>query len=105
VLGFTFKENCPDFRNTRVIDIYNELKSFDAIVDVYDPWVDVHQVKKEYDINLLSTISSVETSKYSAIILAVAHNKFKKISLKTNTKQVIFDVKGVLPIKNVDARL
>ncbi len=105
VLGFTFKENCPDFRNTRVIDIYNELKSFDAIVDVYDPWVDVHQVKKEYDINLLSTFSSLETSKYSAIILAVAHDKFKKISLKTNTKQVIFDVKGVLPIKYVDARL
>ena len=105
ILGFTFKENCPDFRNTRVIDIYNELKSFEVVVDVYDPWVDIEQVKIEYGINIISSISKNDISKYSAIILAVAHNKFKNIQLRTSSKQVIFDVKGVLPIKMVDARL
>jgi UDP-N-acetyl-D-galactosamine dehydrogenase len=105
ILGFTFKENCPDFRNTRVIDIYHELKSFDAQVDIFDPWVDNEQVQIEYGINMISKISSTDLSKYSGIILAVAHNKFKNIKLCTNAKQVIFDVKGVLPIKMVDARL
>ena len=105
ILGFTFKENCPDFRNTRVIDIYHELKSFDAQVDIFDPWVDDDQVKIEYGINMISKVSSTDLSKYSGIILAVAHNKFKNIRLCTNANQVIFDVKGILPIKMVDARL
>ena len=105
ILGFTFKENCPDFRNTRVIDIYHELKSFDAQVDIFDPWVDDDQVKIEYGINMISKVSSTDLSKYTGIILAVAHNKFKNIRLCTNANQVIFDVKGILPIKMVDARL
>jgi UDP-N-acetyl-D-galactosamine dehydrogenase len=105
ILGFTFKENCPDFRNTRVIDIYHELKSFDTQVDIFDPWVDEEQVKIEYGINMITKVSSTDLSKYSGIILAVAHNKFKNIKLCTNANQVIFDVKGILPIQTVDARL
>ena len=105
ILGFTFKENCPDFRNTRVIDIYHELKSFDTQVDIFDPWVDEEQVKIEYGINMITKVSSTDLSKYSGIILAVAHNKFKHIKSCTNANQVIFDVKGILPIQTVDARL
>jgi len=103
LLGFTFKENCPDVRNTRVIDIYDELKSFDINVDVYDPWIDSVEVKNEYDIDVLR--HQPDMSKYSAIILAVAHQNFNKINIKSSKNQVVYDVKGVLPKQNVDARL
>jgi len=103
LLGFTFKENCPDVRNTRVIDIYDELKSFDINVDVYDPWVDSLEVKNEYGIDILD--HQPDMSKYSAIILAVAHQNFNKINIKSSKNQVVYDVKGVLPKQNVDARL
>ena len=103
LLGFTFKENCPDVRNTRVIDIYDELKSFDINVDVYDPWIDSVEVKKEYDIDVLR--HQPDMSKYSAIILAVAHQDFNNINIKSSKNQVVYDVKGVLPKQNVDARL
>ena len=103
LLGFTFKENCPDVRNTRVIDIYDELKSFDINVDVYDPWVDYFEVKNEYGVDILD--HQPDMSKYSAIILAVAHQDFDKINIKSSKNQVVYDVKGVLPKQNVDARL
>ena len=103
LLGFTFKENCPDVRNTRVIDIYDELKSFDINVDIYDPWVDSFEVKNEYGIDILD--HQPDMSKYSAIVLAVAHKNFNNINIKSSQKQVVYDVKGVLPKQNVDVRL
>jgi UDP-N-acetyl-D-galactosamine dehydrogenase len=103
ILGFTFKEDCPDLRNTRVIDIYNELVSFDMKVDVFDPWINQDGVEDEYGIKILS--QQPEMSLYSAIILAVAHKKFKELDLKTLPNRVIYDVKGVLEMGSVDARL
>jgi UDP-N-acetyl-D-glucosamine/UDP-N-acetyl-D-galactosamine dehydrogenase len=103
ILGFTFKEDCPDVRNTRVIDIYNELLSFDMNVDVYDPWINQKEVRLEYGIDILNQEPDLGT--YSAVILAVAHKKFKTLDLKTANDKVVFDVKGVLPKGNADARL
>lgn len=103
ILGFTFKEDCPDVRNTRVIDIYNELLSFDMNVDVYDPWIDQEEVKHEYGIEILN--QQPDMSQYSAIILAVAHKKFAGLDLRTSQERVIYDVKGVLEKGSADARL
>ena len=103
LLGFTFKEDCPDLRNTRVIDIYNELISFDMNVEIFDPWIDQENVKHEYGIDILN--QQPDLSHYSAIILAVAHKKFKGLDLKTSKDKVIYDVKGVLEKGSVDARL
>lgn len=103
ILGFTFKEDCPDVRNTRVIDIYNELLSFDMMVDVYDPWVSPEEVVLDYGIEVLNKQPNLHV--YSAVILAVAHKKFFDLDLKTAYNKVVFDVKGVLQKENVDARL
>jgi UDP-N-acetyl-D-galactosamine dehydrogenase len=103
ILGFTFKEDCPDVRNTRVIDIYQELKSFDMRVDVYDPWADAKEVKHEYNIDMTNALPVL--GDYAAIILAVAHQEFKQLRLAKSEKQVIFDIKGILPKEIVDARL
>jgi UDP-N-acetyl-D-galactosamine dehydrogenase len=105
ILGFTFKEDCPDVRNTRVVDIYNELRSFDVHVDVHDPWVNYEDVKHEYGIEVLKQIS--EDSQYSAVVLAVAHEKFRGLSIRNlvGDPGVIYDVKGILPKSLVDARL
>jgi len=105
MLGITFKENCPDIRNTRAIDIYNELKSFGILVDVFDPWASEKEVKEEYDIKILN--SYPEKDEYGAIILAVAHDEFKNIDIRNYKKSgtIIFDVKGVLPKEMVDGRL
>jgi UDP-N-acetyl-D-galactosamine dehydrogenase len=106
ILGFTFKENCPDIRNTRVIDIYNELKTYDVNVDVYDPWANVSEVNHEYGISVLNEINEKDIlQNYSAIILAVAHDKFRTYELSTSDRKVIYDVKGVLDISKIDARL
>ena len=94
MLGLTFKENCPDIRNTKAIDIYNELKKFKIKVDVLDPWADKKEVKKIFNIELIDSIKK----KYNAIVLAVAHNEFKNLdfdSLK-NDKAIVYDVKNVL---------
>lgn len=99
ILGITFKENCPDIRNSRVIDIINELKDFGCNVDVYDPWADKVDVKREYNINLLDKF---DASNYKSIILAVAHDEFKALNLKTD-KNVIYDIKSIL--NNADGRL
>jgi UDP-N-acetyl-D-galactosamine dehydrogenase len=103
ILGVTFKENCPDIRNSKVVDIYNELLQFGLNVDVYDPYANLEEVYKEYDIKLIK-----EIEKYDAIILAVGHDYFLKIdynSLKKENSSVIFDIKSILPKNEVDARL
>ena len=106
LLGFTFKENCPDVRNTRVIDIYRDLVEFGLDVTVYDPWVDIDEVIKEYSIRVSNSVS-VFGNKYSAIVLAVSHDEFLHIDLGNIKKSnsIIFDIKGVLPIELIDARL
>ena len=103
ILGFTFKENCPDIRNTRVIDIYKSLKDFEIDIDVYDPWANSNEVKKEFNFELIDGISK----KYSAIILAVAHNDFSNLNTENylNEKGVIYDVKGTLNKNIVDGTL
>ena len=106
ILGFTFKENCPDIRNTRVIDIYQELVELGLDVTVYDPWVVQSEVMEEYGIQVFNN-ESVLNSKYSTIILAVSHNAFLEIDLKKiqNTNSIVYDVKGFFPQDLVDARL
>ena len=105
MLGITFKENCPDIRNTRAIDIYEELKSYGVAVDVYDPWADKEEVKHEYDMDILTELP--EGNGYGAIILAVAHNEFAEIDLQAHKDAgtIIYDVKGILPKELVHARL
>jgi UDP-N-acetyl-D-glucosamine/UDP-N-acetyl-D-galactosamine dehydrogenase len=105
ILGFTFKEDCPDVRNTRVIDIYNELKSFDIEVDVYDPWADAKEVQHEYGVEILTKDNKPELDDYSAVILAVAHKEFKQILIEKSENQVVYDVKGILDKSKVDSRL
>jgi UDP-N-acetyl-D-galactosamine dehydrogenase len=105
LLGFTFKEDCPDVRNTRVIDIYNELVSYEVRVEVYDPWANPREVLNEYSIELKIDLDTSNFSSYSAIILAVAHKEFLKLNFEQANNQVIFDVKGVLPKNSVDKRL
>jgi UDP-N-acetyl-D-galactosamine dehydrogenase len=104
ILGFTFKENCPDIRNTRVIDIYKELIQFDLVVDIYDPWADAAEVEKDYHIKL---IDKVDLNNYQAVVITVAHEQFLKLDyqiVKTNNG-VIFDTKSVIDRNLVDARL
>jgi UDP-N-acetyl-D-glucosamine/UDP-N-acetyl-D-galactosamine dehydrogenase len=105
ILGFTFKEDCPDVRNTRVIDIYQELRNFDIQVDVHDPWANGDEVQHEYGIEIQAFIS--EQINYSAVVLAVAHDKFLHLDVRriVGSKGVVYDVKGILPRNIVDARL
>lgn len=105
ILGFTFKEDCPDVRNTRVIDIYKELKSFDMEVDIYDPWANPSEVKHEYGIDIISGEKAPSLAQYSAVILAVSHKQFVTLDIHKSSSQVIFDVKGILEKSRVDARL
>jgi len=103
VLGMTFKENCPDIRNSRVIDVINELSDFGCVVDIYDPWADKDEVHEEYHVQL----SDKPTGTYEAIVLAVAHNEFKALdinALKTKNA-IVFDIKGILDKNIVDGRL
>ncbi|PWK18643.1 nucleotide sugar dehydrogenase [Xanthomarina spongicola] len=106
VLGITFKENCPDIRNSRVIDIIREFESYDVDVDVFDPWASSEEVKEEYNFDLICNKNDINNN-YDAIVLAVSHNEFLEIDLqqlKSNIG-VIFDVKSLLPKHTVDARL
>ena len=103
LLGFTFKEDCPDVRNTRVIDIYNELRNFEINVDVYDPWANPEEVKKEYGIQISN---QKPEGQFDAVILAVAHKEFLDLDVRSFVKKgVIYDVKGILPKEIVDSRL
>ena len=103
MLGITFKENCPDIRNTKAIDVYKSLKSYNIDVDVYDPWADIKEVKEEYNISLVSDI----THKYDGVIHVVSHNEFNKLDLAKFKKEkaVIYDVKGTLNVSLIDKRL
>jgi UDP-N-acetyl-D-galactosamine dehydrogenase len=105
ILGFTFKENCPDVRNTKVIDIYSELTSFEMNVDIYDPLANSKDVKMEYGIDLLNSDIIPDFNLYSAIILAVSHDKFSDLIFSTSKNMVVFDVKGCLPKSIIDSRL
>lgn len=106
VLGITFKENCPDIRNSRVIDIIEEFETYNTNIDVFDPWASKDEVKHEYDFDLLDDASQLR-SDYDAIVLAVSHNEFLELDLQKMKSDigVIFDVKSLLPIHTVDARL
>jgi len=106
ILGFTFKENCPDVRNTRVIDIINELKNYHARVSICDPLADPAIVQHEYGIKTFKTIAPA-SEKYDAVILAVAHHEFTQLKIRdlVNKRSVIYDVKGVLSEDSMDARL
>jgi UDP-N-acetyl-D-galactosamine dehydrogenase len=103
MLGCTFKENCPDIRNSKAIDVYNELKSYQLNVDVFDPWANPIEVENELGIKLVKEINI----KYQAIILVVSHNEFLNLNLRTHLVKdgALFDVKGVLDKEIIDARL
>lgn len=104
ILGVTFKENCPDIRNSKVADVHNELKEFGLEVDAYDYEADPAEVKEEYGINLIDLIKE----KYDGILLAVSHNKFSMInieSLKKDSNSVVYDLKGFFPRNQVNSRL
>ncbi len=104
MLGITFKENCPDIRNTKAIDVYRQLKDFHMDVEVYDPWANAEEVQHEYG---MDTVADITGKKYDAIIHTVAHDKFKKLDLKAlqNKNAVVYDVKGTLPESIVTKRL
>ena len=105
VLGMTFKENCPDIRNSRAIDVIRGLEEFGCNVDVFDPWADAGEVKYEYDIDLLGDIETM--SNYDAVVLAVAHDRFEELDFDKFSKDglVIYDIKNYLPRNLIDARL
>lgn len=105
ILGITFKENCPDIRNTKVVEIYNELEEFGANVDVYDPWATAEEVKEEFGIRIQNELDA--NKNYAAIILAVAHDQFKDFDFEKyyTDGAVVFDAKAVVDRRWVDARL
>ena len=104
ILGITFKEHCPDIRNTKAIDVYKALESFHMAVDVYDPWANPIEVKEEYDIDILKSIDNL---KFDAIVHAVAHKEFESVNIQMlkNKKTVVYDVKGTLDKSIIDQRL
>ena len=104
VLGFTFKENCPDVRNTKVIDIIKTLKEYHTNITIYDPWANPEEVKHEYGIEV---INNLPNKKYDGIVLAVAHNVFGELNIKNikNENGVVYDVKSVLYSEEVDGKL
>lgn len=104
ILGFTFKENCPDVRNTKVIDIYNTLKDYGVNITVYDPWANPEVAKHEYGIDIMSQLPK---AKFDAVILAVAHEEFKILDVSSVLKDMnaVFDVKGIFCRNMVDGRL
>jgi UDP-N-acetyl-D-galactosamine dehydrogenase len=108
VLGLTFKENCPDLRNTKVIDLIDTLKGYNINVDVYDPWADIEEARQEYGLNCLPDMPSL--GQYSGIVLAVAHKQFIELRVEGirafgQPNSILFDVKSVLPFGAADGRL
>src|SRR6267142_6303719 len=107
VLGLTFKENCPDIRNSKVVDVVREMEKYGAVVDVYDPWIDVAEARNEYDIKPVRTLRK---GHYDAAIVAVAHREFKAMGSAAvrqlcRRNHVLFDIKYVFPVQDVDGRL
>lgn len=105
ILGITFKENCPDIRNTKIVDIYHTLTEYTHNITIYDPWADKEHVKQEYGVDIVNKLP--EEEEYDACILAVAHNEFLKLNVRSLLKQdgVVYDVKGILPRDIIDSRL
>jgi UDP-N-acetyl-D-galactosamine dehydrogenase len=107
VMGLTFKENCPDLRNTRVVDILKELCEYNIQADVYDPWVSVEEAQQEYNI---TPVSSVAAGEYDAVILAVAHQEFREMGIEViralgKPQHVLYDLKYVFTAEQSDLRL
>lgn len=105
ILGVTFKENCPDIRNTKIVDIYQTLKEYTDNITVYDPWANAKDVKHEYGVDI---VNKKPEDKYDAVILAVAHNEFKDLKVRSLLKSengVVYDVKGIYDINDIDGRL
>ena len=107
ILGFTFKENCPDVRNTRIIDIVEELSVYNANVDIYDPWASNDEVEHEYGVSL---VPELKNNHYDAVILAVSHSQFKEMGVEKirqlgKENSILFDVKYLFDRNDVDGRL
>jgi len=108
VLGFTFKENCPDLRNTRVIDLVHELEAFGTRVDLYDPHADSAEAQHEYGVSLLGALP--EPGQHDALVVAVAHDEFKELGIDglrrvADGRAVIYDIKGMFGKDDVEGRL
>jgi UDP-N-acetyl-D-galactosamine dehydrogenase len=107
VMGVTFKENCPDLRNSRVVDIVEELRTYGAVIEAHDPWVVGEEVEREYGFGL---VSELETGRYDGVVVAVAHEQYKNMGAEhirslCRSGGVLFDVKAVFPAAAVDGRL
>ena len=107
VMGLTFKEDCPDIRNTRVVDVVQELSDFHCNIDVFDPWIDKEESLREFGI---TTVEQPEPGKYDAVIIAVAHHQFKSMGIKAiralgKKNHILYDIKYILPSEKVDGRL
>lgn len=109
ILGVTFKENCPDIRNTKIVDIYHTLKEYTSNITIFDPWANQEAVKHEYDINITNNDINCHIGQYDAVILAVAHEQFAMLNVRNFLKDanngIVYDVKGILPREIADARL
>lgn len=108
ILGFTFKENCPDVRNTKIVDIYHTLEEYTKNITVYDPWANADKVEHEYGVQLTSSSLESLKGKFNAVILAVAHKEFVSLDIRSflkNENGVVYDVKGILDREMIDGRL
>jgi UDP-N-acetyl-D-galactosamine dehydrogenase len=108
ILGITFKENCPDIRNTKIVDIYETLSEYTRYITIYDPWANVDEVEHEYNIKVTNNPKALQNSQYEAVILAVAHDKFNALDVRSLLKTdegVVYDVKGILDVSTIDGRL
>ena len=105
ILGITFKENCPDIRNTKIVDIYSTLSEYTSNITIYDPWANVTEVKKENNIDIINKLDA--SKRYDAVILGVAHKEFMPLDIQSllSDNAVVYDVKGILPREIVDGRL
>ena len=108
ILGITFKENCPDIRNTKIVDIYSTLQEYTSNIVVYDPWANIDRVKHVYGIKLETQNIDTLKGKFDVVILGVAHNEFKNINIRdflSTSNGVVYDVKGILDKTIIDGRL
>ena len=109
ILGFTFKENCPDTRNTKIVDIYHTLKEYTDNITIYDPWANCQEVKREYNVDIVSEDIDKLKGTQDAVILGVSHNEFMSLDVRSFLRDrkngVVYDVKGVLPRDVIDGRL
>ncbi len=107
VLGITFKENCPDIRNSRVIDIIKELQEYGCAVEIADPWASPEEVMHEYGLPMIHSTNGIEKNNYQAVVAAVGHNEFKALDPRTwlTKNGIVYDVKGIYDRKISDGRL